>query len=260
MKSAARILAFVPLVALLAACSSGSPDSPASDSPSTPAAPTTTVSAPNVSETPSASATRQSPSASASETETSTEVDTSTWKTFTAHGISFKYPSDWSIRMDDSDDNPAPDPDNPYQEWDIITDKGHSIATFEANSAKDTDGDLATYQRTTLETENVPASLHTPAVFVAEHFVQSEAGDDSNDEKFVIFLSTTDRAEDRTSDPELSYFMPLADAYSVFESDDDLPEALGIEDDQVSLEDARQIMKSQEYQNLKAMMLSVSVK
>lgn len=259
MKTQPRLLALIPLVALLAACTSGSPDAPAGDSPTASETPTAASSTPAASTTASATATRPSPSPSATETGTE-DVDTSDWKTFTAHGISFKYPGNWTIRMDDSGDDPAPDPDNPYQDWDIVTEKGHSIATFEANSAKDTDGDRATYKRTTLDTEKVPATLHTPAVFVAERFVQSEPGDDSKDEKFVMFLSTKDRAEDRGTDPALSYFMPIADLYSIFESDGDLPEALGIDDDHVTMEAAQQIMKSQEYRTLKAMMLSVSAK
>lgn len=258
MKKQPRFLALIPMVALLAACTPGSPDAPAGDSATASSTPTAASSTPTASNTPSATPTRQSPNAT--ESETAAEIDTSNWKTFTAHGISFKYPSNWTIRMDDLDDHPTPDPDNPYQDWDIVTEKGHSIATFEANSAKDTDGDLATYKRTTLETETVPAKLHTPAVFVAEQFVQTDSGDDSKDEKFIMFLSTKDRAEDRGTDPALSYFMPVADFYSIFESDGDLPEALGIDDDQVTLEAAKRIMESQEYRNLKAMMLSVSVK
>lgn len=257
MKTQPRLLALIPIAALLAACTPGSPDAPAGDSATASSTSTAASSSPTMRNSPSATPTQQSPSAT--ETQTVAEVDTSNWKTFTAHGISFKYPSNWTIRMDDLDDEPTPDPDSPYQDWDIVTEKGRSIATFEANSAKDTDGDLATYKRTTLETEKVPAKLHTPAVFVAEHFVQTESGDDSSDEKFVMFLSTKERAEDRGTDPALSYFMPVADFYTIFESDGDLPEALGIDDSHVTMEAAKQIMKSQEYRNLKAMMLSVSV-
>lgn len=257
MKTQPRLLALIPIAALLAACTPGSPDAPAGDSATASSTPKAASSSPTMTNSPSATPTRQSPSTT--ETESAAEVDTRDWKTFAVHGISFKYPSNWTIRVDDLDD-PSPDPDNPYQDWDIVTEKGHSIATFEANSAKDTDGDLATYKRTTLETEKVPAKLHTPAVFVAEHFVQTESGDDSNDEKFVMFLSAKERAEDRGTDPALSYFMPVADFYTIFESDGDLPEALGIDDDHVTIEAAKKIMKSQEYRTLKAMMLSVSVK
>ena len=96
---------------------------------------------------------------------------------------------------------------------------------------------------------------------MAEHYVKTERDDDDDDteEKFIMFLSAKDLAEARGTGPALTYFNPTPDFYAIFESDDDLVESQGIEDDRVSLDGAKRILESEDYKTLKKIMLSVSV-
>ncbi|GAB3621580.1 hypothetical protein GCM10027417_28420 [Glutamicibacter endophyticus] len=238
MKPVRRWLAVIPTLTLLISCSSPQAEPSPNEPSPTRSAPTMEPTSANPSTPPDG-------------------ADTANWKSFESFNISFRYPPNWVIRADD--DDPSADPKNPYRQWEIVTDRGFAIATFETNSAKDTDGDTDRYERTRLETREVAADLHTPAVFVAEQYVKTEPGNAADAEKkIVLFLSTTDRAQQRGSGPELSYFMPRADFYSIFESTEDFAQAAGFDDDSVDLAAAREIMQSEVYWQLREIMLSVT--
>lgn len=76
-------------------------------------------------------------------------------------------------------------------------------------------------------------------------------------DSFVMFVGDAQRAEDRGSQPAVSVFHLTKDQYAVFESTTQLPEAVGIDPDYVDEQAAQLILESPEYQQVKAMMLSL---
>lgn len=199
----------------------------------------------------------QTPSASAPTASPTQNIDTSDWKEFDFQNLNFKYPKSWVVSSPDCQDC-DPDKANPYTQWDVITDHGFIVAKFSANDASDTDGDMNSYERTVLEREKHSGSFSTPTVFMSERYVSAAPGDGVDvDEHFVMFVGDEKRADDRGSLPDLSVFYPAKEQYAVFESTPQLPEAIGIDPEDVDEEATELILASPEYQQLKAAMLSL---
>lgn len=200
------------------------------------------------------------PSATASSATPSPDIDTSGWKQFDTQGLGFLYPGDWRIEEDDCSDcnSTAKAKSDPYAKWDIETSDGDEIAEFRADSATDTDGDTATYSRTVLESIPVDGGLEAPAQVLFEHRVIRSPGK-KTEEKVSLMVIDSVAAQERDGRPALDFFTSHNGFSSQFASTDDLAEELGFDDDHVSLEDARKIMKSREYRQLRAIMLSVRV-
>ena len=211
------------------------------------------------SSTPPVSTAPSSMTPSASETSASSTqgVDTSDWKEFNFQNLSFRYPKSWVVSSTDCQDC-DPDKSSPYTQWDVITDHGFIVAKFSANDASDTDGNMNSYERTVLEREKHAGKFSTPTVLMAERYVSVAPGDGADvDERFVMFVGDEKRADDRGSLPDLSVFYPAKEQYAVFESTQQLPEAVGIDPEDVDEEAAALILASPEYQQLKAVMLSL---
>lgn len=272
-RAAARVLASASLLGmlLLAGCSGagtegpldtgtvGPPLDPNAQSPST--APAGSASASTSESAPPASSETASEKSSASTT-AADEIDTSGWKTFSTQGISFKHPVDWAIEADECGDcNSSADPhDDRYTKWDIKDSSGTEIAEFRADSAIDTDGDTGVYDRTVLESTPSKAQLFAPAEVVFEHMVVDDADDDDEQEQRVLLmLNDTAATKKRDEKPALSYFSSAKDLSSQMISTDDFVDDLGFDEDHVSKEDVAKIMASEDYRQLRAMMLSVRI-
>lgn len=87
-------------------------------------------------------------------------------------------------------------------------------------------------------------------------YVSTESDGDT-EEKFLVMLINDEMIAERGQQPALSYFSPKKDLYSVMESTGDLPELLGIDEDHVTVDQARQIVQSPEYQTVRQIMLSL---
>lgn len=240
---------------LLAACNT-TPADPGPSPTSAPATASPTTSAPPSSASPSSEPTQTQ--TQTSPTPQPSETQTSQWQEFSTQGLSFKHPKDWTVVPDDCEHcDPNEDPmDNPFTEWKVKNEKGRTLIEFKANSAEDTDGDMDTYQRTKIEQEALPAKLSKPASLYAEHYVSTESDGDT-EEKFLVMLINDEMIAERGQQPALSYFSPKKDLYSVMESTGDLPELLGFDEDHVTVDQARQIVQSPEYQTVRQIMLSL---
>lgn len=236
-------------LALLTGCTATPPDGAASTTP----APTQSS---NASPTPSSSVSPQ-PSADPVETSAAPEsIDTSSWKNFKIFGVQFSYPAGWKVEADDCKGCKPETHDNPYEQWEVKNDQGEDVLNFFANTATDTDGNVQTYERTELERTPVPGPVAKETLFVAEHQVLTSAEDGKKKSKLQIFLIDSDVYAERTNNPELEYFFAQAKQWSIFLSTDDFIESLGMDDDQVSLEQAKEILDMPEYATLRAILLS----
>ena len=188
------------------------------------------------------------------------EIDTTGWKSFSTQGVGFRYPADWNIEEDDCSDcnSTAKALADPFAKWDLENSDGDEIAEFRADSATDTDGDIATYTRTVLESTPLDAGFHQPAEVLFEHMVIQAPGK-KTEQKVVLMINDSAAIKARGERPALDFFTPLKGLASQMASTDDLAEELGFDDDQVSLDDARKIMRSKEYRQLRAVMLSVRI-
>ncbi|GAA1407237.1 hypothetical protein AUR04nite_03820 [Glutamicibacter uratoxydans] len=253
MKTSCRTLNIFVITASLALLSAGCSAVEDEEVPKPSASGTTATQTPATSSSPSS----QSPGPSTPAATPAHNVDTSDWKQFAFQNLSFKYPKTWVISAEDCK-NCSPETANPYTQWNVITDHGFIVATFNANDASDTDGDMDSYQRTVLERIEHDGKFATDTVFMAERFVSTAPGDGvKTHDSFVMFVGDAQRVEDRGSQPAVSVFHPTKDQYAMFESTTQLPEAVGIDPDDVDEQAAQLILESPEYQQVKAMMLSL---
>lgn len=249
------IAAFV----LLTGCTTTPPGGEASTPPASEAPPSSSpipTQTSNPSATPTSSLSPQ-PSATPVETTATPEsIDTSSWKTFKSFGVQFNYPAGWKVEADDCSGCKPETHDNPYETWEVKNDQGQEVLNFFANSAMDTDGNVSTYKRTELERTPVLNTLAKKTHLVAEHQVLTSAKSGKTKSKLQVFLIDADVYAKRTENPELEYFFAKADQWSIFWSTDDFIEGLGMDDDHVSLEQAKKILEMPEYATLRAILLS----
>lgn len=204
----------------------------------------------------------QKHSATANEsTSAAVDVDISGWKKFNTFGIQFSYPAGWLISPADC---PTCKPDensehNPFQFWNMISDHGIISLEFAANTAMDTDGDSNTYKRTELERTVVPGPLAKPTLLVAEHQVITPADKGKSISKLQVFLIDAEAYAQRTENPELDYFIPVKEQWAMLHSRDDFVFDFGIDEKNVSLEQARELLATPEYATMRAIMLSTKI-
>lgn len=146
--------------------------------------------------------------------------------------------------------------ENPFEPWEVISENGIDTLSFAANTAMDTDGDVNTYKRTELERTPVPGSLSKDTLLVAEHQVRTSAEDGATESKLEVFLIDAEVYAQRTENPELDYFFPKAEHWAMLHSQDDFIESFGVDEDRVSLEQAKKILATPEYARLRAILLS----
>lgn len=170
--------------------------------------------------------------------------------------MQFSYPTGWKVEADDCAGCKPETHDNPYEPWEVENDQGQEILNFFANTAMDTDGNVNTYKRTELERTPAPGPFTKETLLVAEHQVLTSAEDGKTKSKLQVFLIDADVYAKRTKNPELEYFFAKADQWSIFWSNDDFIESLGMDDDHVSLEQAKKILETPEYATLREILLS----
>lgn len=254
-------------VALLTGCAAGPgtgpPSGPETSSQPSAAVPVTTAPASNTeSSTPAPTPTQGPASSTGSTGDGSRSVDTSKWKAFNTSGVQFRYPPGWVVKEDECDDcGPGGDPaKNPYARWELISDHGITTLDFAADTAVDTDGDTNTYKRTELERTQVPGPLKEPALLVAEHQQLTSGDDGARKSKLVVFVIDAAEYAQRSEKPELAFFHPASEQWSMMQSTDDFVFDFGIDEDAVSLKQARELLATDEYALMRAIMLSVKTR
>lgn len=252
-------LASLAAFALLTGCTTTPPGGAASTPPASEAPPSNTpapTQTSNPSATPSSTETPQSSVNPIDSTSAPKPIDTSSWKTFKTFGVQFSYPSNWKIEGDDCSACKPETHDNPYEHWNVVSDKKAEALVFASNSAMDTDGDANQYKRTELERIQVPGPLAKSTLLIAEHQVRTNELDGKIVSKLQIFLIDAGTYAKRTKFPELDYFFPTPKQFSIFWSTDDFVEGLGFDDDSLTLEQAKEILATPEYATMRAIMLS----
>ncbi|MGL3805443.1 hypothetical protein ACSYDW_05040 [Paeniglutamicibacter sp. R2-26] len=185
-------------------------------------------------------------------------VDTSGWKSFETFGVGFRYPAHWSVvpKMACEGCEPSGDPrQDPYAKWNILDANGIPIAEFGANSAEDNAGD-ATYVRTRLETIELDSNMATPTVVLFEHSLANTPTRENN-RTAALMVDEAALAAERDEFPQLAYFRPRKDAAAMLETTNGFAKSLGFTAQDVSLGDAVEMMDTEGYRDMVALMLSV---
>lgn len=248
-------------IALLAGCTQTPATNPGASTPTPSDQPSPVSTPPSTSPTAPTEAPSTEASATATATATSKPIDTSKWKTFTTSGVHFKYPPGWVIKAEEcADCGPVGDPlKDPFTTWTLTSDHGISTLAFAATSATDTDGNMYTYRRTELDKTRVPGPLAKPAFLVAEHFVMTpDDPKEKTKEKLGVFITDAAEYKKRSSGPEIDFFHPIADTWAMMYMRDDFVFDFGVDEDHVSLQQAKELVATDEYAIMRAIMLSVA--
>lgn len=182
------------------------------------------------------------------------DAETAGWKTFSTQGLSFKHPADWEIKAHpclgcrQSEDRRT--------RWVIHIPGGRTIAQLRVDQQDDTERHKGLHSRTILERTPTESGFSKPAEVVFEHMAIDVTGKEQR-QKVLLMLNDTASTNRRHERPMRSVFYPRGDFTTSLTSTDDFPKILGYDEDHVSIEDARKIMRSNEYRQLRTLMLGV---
>ncbi|MEE1620997.1 hypothetical protein ACQ3I4_08295 [Zafaria sp. Z1313] len=179
------------------------------------------------------------------------------WKTWSKWDLSFKYPAQWSVEW-----HPY-DVENEYSSYDVFDARGKLIATFAGVSATDTDGDMGTYEYTDLERTPLPGFADGDPVLMFEHMDITQPDDlpegaDVEDSQRARLMLTDEYTVDQRGDrPTLSGFRFSTERNPDFVSAEGFLDFNGIDPTAVTVDQAREFMKTERYRALRQMMLSL---
>ncbi|MET0978338.1 MAG: hypothetical protein ABWX63_05925 [Paeniglutamicibacter terrestris] len=194
-----------------------------------------------------------------------TSINASDWQTFDKYGIAFEYPADWAIvpyPCDGCEVNDPPLPENEYSAWNIVDQNGVLVANVFPNFVGDTDGNMGIYSRTDLDTAVVQGIDYEPTSLVFEHVrIDYSQGEPTVTERkaqqATLMLSSDANLATRDQNPFLVYFHPRAEVATWIQTTPEFMETGGMDKNHVSKGKAKQFMKTESYQRMKTVLLSV---
>lgn len=176
-----------------------------------------------------------------------------TWKTATMWGFSFKYPAQWSVRLD-----PESGDQGKYSNYQIVDGTGTPIADFTPNSAADTDGDAGVYTYTDLQRIPVPQLDYRPTMVLFEHMDIDQPAGQEEYERQLARLSVRDVAQvgQRGNHPSLPYFHAAQGIMPWFSTTDPFFNK-GMDPRAITAAEAKSFMSTERYRAMKQLMQSL---
>ncbi len=221
-------------------------------SDTTPPAPSSTSESVSPGET-SSNASANSPVSATGSDGPDGNTDTAGWKSFSTNGLSFKHPADWEIKAHPC--HGCRQREERYTTWGIHIPRDQVIAQFRVDLKDDTDRRKGLHTRTILERTPMDPWFSQPAEVVFDHKAIDVTGK-KQQQKVLLMLNDTASTNRRHERPMWSVIYSRDDFTSRMFSTEAFPKMLGYDQDHVSLEDARKIMQSNEYRQLRTLMPS----